>query len=94
MLMVSGKTEEKQVVSGLFTLVGTHGLPLEVILQYLKDNEMVIDWIDYITYAMKDGAKFKTVKARIIAAIGDVFGPKYLENFLIRLEICEPIFLD
>lgn len=83
----SGQTLEGQLVmADVFNLVGTHGTPLEIILNYMKDRDMVVDWIDYIASAQKDGHNSSTIKSRIMAAVGDVYGSDYAKQFAIRLD--------
>jgi len=77
--------EGNTVFAGVFKFVGTHGLPLEVILHKFKENNHVVDWCDYILMALKDGHNPKTIKSNIIAAVGDVYGPRYCEEITTRL---------
>lgn len=86
-MIINGKTPEGKIVFGdIFKYSGTHGLPLEVILDNLKSLNAVVDWYDYITSALADGHKINTIKSRIIAAIGDAYGSKYREKFAEKLE--------
>ncbi len=86
-MKVEGYTPEgTPVVSGVFKLVGTHGVPLELILATAKNTPLVIDWIDYIKAALADGHNFSTVKSRILAAVGDVYGAGYASKIRERLE--------
>lgn len=80
-------TDGNKVVTGVFKLVGTHGTPLEMILDWFKYKGMVIDWVDYIADALKDGHKPETVKSRILAAVGDVYGGKYASEIEKRLDV-------
>ena len=84
----NGKTEDERPVMGnTFSLLGTHGLPLEFILSYIQEKGLAVDWIDYINGALKDGANLDTVKARISSAVGDVHGPKYRDEVMKRVEL-------
>lgn len=71
----------------MFKYVGTHGLPLEVVLETLKKNNMVIDWMNYATDALREGHNPRTIKARILEAVGDVYGPKDKEKINNRLNL-------
>ena len=73
------------VYKNVFVLVGTHGLPLEIILASFFGMGKVIDWVAYINDALKDGAKLGTIKSRIEAAVGDVYGIPY------RIEVMKRI---
>jgi len=76
----------KPVCGGAFAFVGTLGTPLEIVLSFFKENGMVMDWPNYIEGALGDGHKPRTVKARIIAAVGDVYGTEYRKQVELRLE--------
>ena len=86
-LGIAGKTQDdKPVMNNVFKLVGTHGTPLQDVLNYFKDNGLVIDWLDYIEGMLKDGANIETAKARIQACVGEVYGPKYRDEVMKRIE--------
>ncbi len=70
-----------RIMRGMFKFVGTYGLPLEVVIDFLNKRNITIDWVDYCTDALKDGHNPSTIKARILEAVGDVFGDKYREGF-------------
>lgn len=72
-------------MSGVFALIGTHGIPLEYVLVDFDRRNFIIDWVDYIKSALKDGAKLSNIKSRIIAAVGDVHGPEYRKQIESRL---------
>lgn len=82
----SGKTiDGNPVFAGVFRFIGTHGLPLEIVLSEFQKKGWVIEWTDYISDALKDGANFKNIKARISVAVGDVYGTKYREQVQLRM---------
>jgi hypothetical protein len=86
-LKLSGKTTEGgNVVSGVAFMTASHGVPLEIILQKLRQHNLTCDWEDYIAVCIKDGHNITTIRARILAAVGDVYGPVYRNEFSIRLE--------
>lgn len=78
-------TEGKPVYAGVFPLVGTHGIPLELILDRFKETDRVMDWPQYVADALKDGHKPRTIKGRILAAVGDVYGASYRQQVEERL---------
>jgi hypothetical protein len=41
-------TDNRPVLAGSFPLVGTHGVPLEVVLAFFQQRGLVMDWPDYI----------------------------------------------
>jgi alanyl-tRNA synthetase len=68
-------------------LTTTHGLPLELILQYFRERSMVVDWADYVAYCLKDGHNPDTIRSRIETAIADVYGPQYKQEVLAKLDL-------
>jgi len=80
-------TEGQPVIAGVFPLVGTHGVPLEFVLSEFKRCGQDVDWPDYVRGAIKDGHKPRTIKARILSAVGDVFGPKHAAEVKKRLDV-------
>ena len=90
-LGLSGKTtDDHPVVFGVGQLTTTYGLPLEVALQYLKSRDLICDWMDYIGSSLRDGAKPKNVKVRIMTAVSDVYGKKYAAEIQSRLDSVLP----
>jgi len=86
-MMLVGRTEcGKPILANVFVMYGTHGLPLEIILGYFKDNDFVVDWPSYICDALAEGHNLKTVQARILAAVADVYGKPYITHFSERLD--------
>lgn len=82
-----GKTQDDiKVLDQVFEMVGTHGLPLEMVLQFIKDKGWIVSWPHYVRDAMKDGAKMKSIKGKVFAAVGEVHGPFYVKAFKARWE--------
>ena len=84
-LKAAGKTDEgKLVMSGVGTLCFTAGVPLELILHHFREHNLVVDWLDYIQTALKDGHKPNTIQSRMEAALGDVYGKAYTTEVMKR----------
>lgn len=80
-IFISGKTaDNRRVLSGLFL-----GLPLTDVLFKCKEYGFVVDWIDFYESALKDGYKSQTILNKIEEAVVDVFGKKYKDGLLKRL---------
>lgn len=86
-------TEGLRVFKGVFALVGTHGIHLEVILHQFKDTGRVVDWIDYIKGALKDGHNPRTIRARVLSAVGDAYGTIYCKEIEYRVNLLWKDFL-
>ena len=77
-LAVSGKTDDgKMVVSGVFPIYSSVGLPLQDIVEILNTNKMLVDWQDFYHQAIKEGWKSDRTFIKIREAVGDIFGPTY-----------------
>jgi hypothetical protein len=79
-------TEGLPVYADLFPLVGTQGVQLEDIRSRFNSDGRVVDCPDYVAAALANGQNPRTFKARIGAAIGEVYGPDYRKQVEVRLE--------
>lgn len=79
-------TASQPVLGGVAALSCTHGVPLEVTLAFFKERQLVVDWPDYVTGCLADGHRPGTIRSRILAAVGDLYGSAYLEGFTPRLD--------
>jgi alanyl-tRNA synthetase len=87
-LLISENTNEnKRVVSGVFKLIDTNGIPLDIILQDLNKKNIIIDWIDFYLHAKKSGWKLKTIIDKIKYPLIDINGEEYSKSVLYRIEI-------
>ena len=86
-MLIKMTTDGREVCGGLFKYVGTHGLPLEMILQEIERAGAVMDWVNYITDALRDGHKIETIRARISEATADIYGPFHRDEVLKRIEL-------
>ena len=79
-MKISGKTEDKKlVISGLFTYYETNGIPLDIILEYLRSKELVPDWNDLLLSAIKAGVNENSFIMQIENAISDSYGSNLAE---------------
>ena len=80
-------TDGRIVVKGVFYLVGSQGVPLSMLLPKMQEDDIVVDWLDYVTHAIKDGAKPKNLKPKIMEAYRDacMSNPKEFEVKLTQL---------
>ena len=86
-IKVTGVSPEGiQSVSGVFKMVDTYGLPLDIIIDQLKDRGMMPDWIDFYDQAIKVGWKPKGVLSKLSEAIIDVYGIDFYTGWLSRME--------
>lgn len=82
---ISGKTEEgKLVISGVFKLYDTLGLPLEILFMEMKKNDLVPDWVDFYNCAIAQGWKKKTILSRLGTAIRASYGKEF-ELYVLKI---------
>lgn len=76
-LRVTGYTVDgKPVMAGIFRIAETHGVPLDVILEQLHQENLCIDWRDYYLSALASGMTASKVLTQIEQACADVYGPE------------------
>lgn len=68
-------TQGQPVIGNIFWLTDTHGLPLEIILDFLRNNGMVPSWPDYIDRAIKAKWNLSNTITKILHAVSDTYGP-------------------
>jgi alanyl-tRNA synthetase len=86
-IKIVGKTEDgRNVVSGLFRIFDTRGLPLEVLFDQCEEHGMVPSWRHFYEEARSYGWKHKTIMSRLTGALTDIYGEEYCNVVLERLE--------
>jgi len=86
-LNLAGKTiEGLPVIDGVGHACFSRGIPLEIVLEYFKSKNLVVDWCDYIDTAIADGHSIRTICAKMQSAISEVYGRKYSEQVMLRAE--------
>jgi len=78
--------DNKQVVDGVFKLFDSTGLPLDVIFDQCKENNMVPSWIHFYEDALRQGWKYKTIFNRLETNVSDVWGRDYYNEIKTRLD--------
>jgi hypothetical protein len=87
-LLITGKTNNNQVViSGVFKLTDTNGIPLDILLDTFKNKKIIVDWIDFYESAKKSGWKIKTIKEKIKYPLIDIYGIEYSNSVIDRIDI-------
>jgi alanyl-tRNA synthetase len=88
-LKIVGLTQDnKTVVNGskIFKIMESVGLPLDIILYELKNNDLIVDWIDFYETALKSNWTIKTLFDRLEPALSDVYDKDMSEGILKRLK--------
>lgn len=85
---VSGVTVDGRiVVRHVAKYVSTHGIPLDVVLAFWHERGYAVDWLNFVQESMAEGASLRTVRAKILEAIGVVYTPKQQDEFKEKLEL-------
>jgi len=75
---VVGKTTEGQlVISGILRFEETYGLPLEDILEHLKERNIVPSWLHIMNEAKLQGVNQEKFLTKLEACAVSVFGKDY-----------------
>lgn len=87
-LKVVGKTTDgKFVVEGMFRLVDTHGIPLEVVVDVINDHGLVPSWTDFYDRSIKAGWNPTSTYQKLVMVVGDVYGPEYRVEWERRMKL-------
>lgn len=70
----------------MFHVTSSQGLPLEIILEVLKEKDIVVDWKNFYDLAIQSGWKYKRIRERISSSVFEVYGPEYRDQVIRRLE--------
>jgi len=62
------------------------GTPLDLLLSILKQQDMVVDWVEFYESSKKHGWTDKTVLLRISTEVSEVYGPKYRDVVISKLK--------
>lgn len=73
--------DNAMVVSNVFKLYDTNGVPLELIVEEFKANNVIVAWDVFYEDALKAGWKESNIEAKMLAAINDNYDKEYLEGF-------------
>jgi alanyl-tRNA synthetase len=84
-LQVGVTPEGVKVVANTFKMFDAHGLPLDIMLDLMKENNMIPDWIDFYKEATASGWKDKTIRNRVHTAVSTVYGDDFGKIVLSRL---------
>ena len=82
-----GKTEDGKfsIVKGVYTLFETTGLPLDVMLENLKNKNIIPDWIEFYREARLAGISHDRVISRLEEALIDVWDKSFSNLVIERL---------
>jgi hypothetical protein len=83
-----GITEDgTAVVSGVFHLFASQGIPLSMVMMMMRDNDMVPSGVHLYDDAVKNGWNDKTIFRRFEEAYSDSYGYEFWKGVKERLMI-------
>lgn len=87
LLVVVGKTcGGKTVYAGVYRLFETVGLPLDVILGGLRDNNAIPCWVSFHREARAAGMKHERILSKLDEAISDALGAGFRDHVIQTLQ--------
>ena len=87
-LPVVGKTQNgKTVVAGVYEFHETYGMPLDFLLSYLYDKDIIPDWVDMYNWAIKNNMKHDRIISKLIDPIEDSYGKEFAISVKQTLEL-------
>jgi hypothetical protein len=85
-LIQSGVSGDKPVMSGIYKFYETHGLPLDVIFSLFIEKGYVPDWIDLYKSAKNAGMKHDRIISKLEESISDSYGKEFCEKVISVLD--------
>ncbi len=82
-LRVSGaSTAGMPVIAGLFPVVNSEGVGLDVLLELFHDRRWVVDWFDFLLTARDFGWNLRGTLAKVHAAMAAIEGAAHADAWL------------
>lgn len=83
----AGTTSDgRPVIAGLFSVVNSEGVGLDVLLELFHDRRWLVDWLDFFQHARDFGWNLRTAVGKVHAAVEQVEGPHVAAAWLARAE--------
>lgn len=80
--------DNKPVLSGVFALYQTEGLPIDIIFSILIDKNCMPCWNSFYQEAKDSGMKHSRILSWLEAAIIDSYGSEFSDTIFSRLKKC------
>lgn len=86
LLSAGTTTDGKRVVSGVYRFFETHGLPLDVVLTLLREDNAVPCWLSFHREARTAGMRHERILAKLDEAVCDAYGGAFRDHVVHELE--------
>ena len=73
------------MIAGLFPIVTSEGVPLDVLLAGMQSRGLTPDWVDFFGEARRFGWNVEATLTRVELAVQDAIGPEVAEIVVSRL---------
>ena len=70
-------SDNKKVISGVYKMFDSHGIPLDIIFSILKDKNMIPNWIHLYKDCRFVGMSHDRILSKIEEAINDSYGKEF-----------------
>jgi hypothetical protein len=88
LIQVIGKTvDDRTVVQGVYRFYETTGVPLDVILDQLRERGVVPDWPQFVIEAVEAGMSVPRAISLLEPALADSFGSAFCDVVVSRLKL-------
>lgn len=88
--IISKTADGKALVSGIYKLYETEGIPLDIIFTYCQASGYMVSWLHFMEEALQAGMKASRVISKLEEALSDAW-PEY-KSIIIRT--LETIYID
>jgi hypothetical protein len=78
-------SDNKKVIGGIFTMFQVNGIPLEIMFEFLQNNNSVPDWIDFYKGAKKHGMNHNKIIFLLRDGILDGYDPQWSDIVIANL---------
>ncbi len=93
-LRVSGTTSAGMpVIAGLFPVVNSEGVALDMLLELFHDRRWTVDWFDFLLCARDFGWNLRTTLAKIHTALEAIEGAAFAAAWVRAAEAMLPTLL-
>lgn len=83
--IVGKTTDSKLVISGVLRFEETYGLPLEIIFEYLQENNLVPSWLHIMEESRKQGVNESKFLTKLETCVVSVYGKDYWSKIVPHL---------
>ena len=79
---VGETTDGKAVYAGVYKTFETYGIPLDTLLQTLRDRNGIPCWISFYREAQDAGMKHERILSKLDEALSDVYGAAFRDHVI------------